>query len=110
MSPETNDDRSAREIQDAMEDEAGRMQERVDALGEHAQDAEKKAQVTREQAEPDTDVPLGAVGGDPSDEAAANEEHEGPDEDPDGADEEPEDAGEEPDGADEGPDADDDRD
>ncbi len=57
-----------------MEDEAARMQERVDELGEQAQDADKKADIPREHAEPDKPgEPLGAVGGDRADEDSTDD-------------------------------------
>jgi hypothetical protein len=50
-------------VQD-MEDEAARMQRRVDELGEHVEEARKKTQVTRDQADlPDEEVLDTVAGG-----------------------------------------------
>ncbi len=67
-----------------MQDEAGRMQERVDELGEHADAAEKKAQLTREHSDLDAEEPV--VADDPDDEASTDEDAEGAEDDgPEGA-------------------------
>ncbi len=50
-----------------MADDADRMQERVDQLGDHVDEAAKKAQDTRAHADPDADGPLGEVAGDRDD-------------------------------------------
>jgi cell division septum initiation protein DivIVA len=62
MTPESNE-RSLQDTQEEMAAEADRMQARLDELGEHADAAAKKAEVTREQADPDADEPLGEDAG-----------------------------------------------
>lgn len=85
MSPDSNE-RSLKQTQDEMAEEADRMQARLDELEEHAGAAAKKAEVTREHADPDADEPLGDVAGDATDAART-------DDDPSGAVDEPQDAG-----------------
>jgi hypothetical protein len=48
------------------------MQRRVDELGEHIDEAVKKAQVTRDQAYPETDQTLSELAGDWSDMARSD--------------------------------------
>ncbi len=70
-----------------MQDEAGRMQKRVDELGEDADAAESKAQVTREHSAPDAPgEPLGAAARDATEESGTDEDPEGENEDLDGED------------------------
>jgi cell division septum initiation protein DivIVA len=85
MTPESNEE-SLRSTQEEMAAEADRMEARLNELGEHADAAAKKAQVTREQADLDADEPLGEAGGDWEDTAAT-------DDDPAGPVDEPQDAG-----------------
>ena len=54
MTPESNE-RSLKQTQDEMADEADRMQDRLDELAEHTGEAEKQAEVTRQYADPDAD-------------------------------------------------------
>ena len=63
MSPDT-DDESAKDVEHDMADDADRMQERVDELGDHVDEAAKKAEGTRAHADPDADGPLGEVAAD----------------------------------------------
>jgi glyoxylase I family protein len=84
MTPD-DDDRSVQQTEAEMAVEADRMQARLDELGEHAEEASKKAQVTREQADLDADEPLGDVAGDWEDTASTED-------DPTGAVDEPQDA------------------
>lgn len=58
MSANTNE-RAMRDTQQEMADEAERMQGQLEELGEHADAAVKKAQVTREQADTEADEPPG---------------------------------------------------
>jgi hypothetical protein len=58
MSADKNE-QAIRDTQQDMADEAERMERGLEELGEHADDAEKKAQVTREQAATETDEPPG---------------------------------------------------
>jgi hypothetical protein len=58
MSADKNE-RAMRDTQQDMADEAERMERRLEELGEHADDAEKKAQLTREQAATEMDEPPG---------------------------------------------------
>jgi hypothetical protein len=81
MSSDT-DDRSLQETQEDMADEADRMEERLDELAEHGRAAVKKAQVTREQADPDADEPLGDVAGDWSGMARTDDDPSGAVDDP----------------------------
>ncbi len=53
------------------------MQARLDELDEHIDDAAKKAQKTREQADPDADEPVGEVVGDWSDMARSDDDPSG---------------------------------
>jgi hypothetical protein len=84
MSSDTNE-RSLKDTQEDMAEEADRMETRLDELAEHGRAAVKKAEVTREQADPDADEPLGNVAGDWSDMART-------DDDPSGAVDDPQDA------------------
>jgi hypothetical protein len=84
MAPESNE-RSLKQTQDDMADEADRMEARLDELGEHRAAAEKQAAVTREHAGPEAEEPLGDVAGDATDTART-------DDDPAGAVDEPPDA------------------
>jgi hypothetical protein len=54
MSADTNE-RAIRDTQQEMADEAERMQRGLEELGEHADAAAKKAQVTREHADTEPD-------------------------------------------------------
>jgi hypothetical protein len=56
------------------EPEAERMQRRVDELGEHIDEAVKKAQVTRDQAYPDADQTLSQIAGEWSDTARSDDD------------------------------------
>ncbi len=86
MTPDSNE-RSLKQTQDEMAEEADGMQARLDDLAEHAGEAEKKAKVTREYTDPDADESLGEVASDWSDTARTNDDHSG-------AVDEPPDAGE----------------
>lgn len=57
--------------------EADAMQRSVDELGEHIDEAVKKAQVTRDQARPDAEETLGDVAGDWSDMARSDDDPSG---------------------------------
>jgi cell division septum initiation protein DivIVA len=63
MSADSNE-RSLKDTQEQMAQEGDRMEARLDELEEHAGAAAKKAEVTREHADPDADEPLGEVAGD----------------------------------------------
>jgi hypothetical protein len=56
MSADTNE-RSLKDTEEEMAEEADGMERRLEELGEHADAARKKAQVTREQAGPDAEEP-----------------------------------------------------
>jgi hypothetical protein len=58
MSADKNE-RAIRDTQQDMADEAARMQRGLEELDEHADEAAKKAQVTREQADLEADEPPG---------------------------------------------------
>jgi hypothetical protein len=60
-------------IQD-MEDEAERMQRRVDELGTHVEEAKKKTQVTRDQADLPEDEVLDTVAGDASERTTSSDD------------------------------------
>ncbi|MEA2131300.1 MAG: hypothetical protein QOJ85_4191 [Solirubrobacteraceae bacterium] len=85
MTPD-DDERSVQQTEEEMAAEADRMQARLDELGEHAEEASKKAKVTREQSDLDADEPPGDVAGDWEDTAST-------DDDPTGAVDESQDAG-----------------
>lgn len=76
MSPETND-RSIEEAHQELQDGADRMEERVRLLGEHADEAEKKAQATDRYTSPDADEPMGEVAGDWDEVAESGEDPSG---------------------------------
>jgi prefoldin subunit 5 len=68
MTPDSNE-RSLKQTQEEMAEEADRMQARLDELAERAGEAEKKAEVTRQYTDPDADDtarteddPAGAAG------------------------------------------------
>lgn len=56
MSADTNE-RSLKDTEEEMAEEAERMEHRLEELGEHADAADKKAQLAREQAGPDAEEP-----------------------------------------------------
>jgi hypothetical protein len=85
MTPDSNE-RSLKQTQEEMAEEADRMQARLDELAERRGEAEKKAEVTRQYTDPDADEPLGDVAGDWEDTAAT-------DDNPSGAVDEPDDSG-----------------
>ncbi|HEV7808070.1 MAG TPA: hypothetical protein VGO80_19810 [Solirubrobacteraceae bacterium] len=69
-----DDDRSAQDIEHEMEDEAGRMQRELDELGEHVEDAERKAQHTRQHADLPGDEPVETVAGDAADRSTSSDD------------------------------------
>jgi hypothetical protein len=85
MTPDSNE-RSLKQTQEEMAEEADRMQSRLDELAEHTGEAEKKADVTRQYTDPDADEPLGDGAGDWEDTAST-------DDDPAGAVDERDDSG-----------------
>jgi hypothetical protein len=81
-----DDERSIERTEAEMAAEADRMRAGLDELGEHAEDAAKKARVTREQADLDADEPLGEVAGDWEDMARTDDDPVGAVDDPPDAD------------------------
>jgi DNA repair ATPase RecN len=69
-----DDERSIERTEAEMAAEADRMRAGLDELEEHAEEAGKKAQVTREQADLDADEPLGDVAGDWEDMARTDDD------------------------------------
>jgi hypothetical protein len=67
-------ERSVERNEQQMGEQAERMDDRLDELGDHIADAKKKAQVTREHADPDSDKPLGDVAGDWEDTAPTEDD------------------------------------
>ena len=57
-----------------MEDGAGRMQRDLDELGEHLEDAERKAEHTRRDADLPGDEPLETVAGDAEDRSTSSDD------------------------------------
>ena len=67
MSPD-RDERSAQATERKMQDEAGQMERRLDELGDHVDEAKKKAAEARPQEGLAGDAALDAVTGDDADE------------------------------------------
>ena len=67
------DDRSVHDVEQEMQDEAGRMQRRVDELGDHVQEAEKKQNPRQNDDLPDEEV-LETVAGDAADRTTSSDD------------------------------------
>jgi hypothetical protein len=65
---------SAHDIEHEMEDEARRMQRRVDELGRHVDEAAKKAEHTRDDANLAGDEALDTVAGDASERSTSSDD------------------------------------
>ncbi|MEA2156191.1 MAG: hypothetical protein QOE11_2331 [Solirubrobacteraceae bacterium] len=65
---------SAQDAAQEMEDEAARMQARVDELGEHVEAASKKADRTRQDADLPGDDALDTVSGDAADRTTSSDD------------------------------------
>jgi hypothetical protein len=68
------DKHSAKDVEHEMEDEAGRMERRLDELGDHVDDAQKKAENARADANVDGYDPLDAAAGDASERTTASDD------------------------------------
>jgi hypothetical protein len=73
MSPD-RDDPSGKDIEQQMEDEAGRMQRELDELDEHVADASRKAEQTRRDADLPGDEPLETAAGDAGDRSTSSDD------------------------------------
>ncbi len=71
---EDPDERSAQSTERAMNDEAGRMEARLDELGDHVADARKKAEHTREAADLPGDDAIETVAGDASERTTSSDD------------------------------------
>jgi ribosomal-protein-serine acetyltransferase len=69
-----DDERSARDIEHGMEDEAAGMERRLDELGDHVQEAQKKAEHTRQHADLPGDEPVEDVASGAADRTTASDD------------------------------------
>jgi len=73
MSPDADDARS-KDVEQAMDEQADSMEERLGELGDHVDDAEQKSKVTRDIAGPGDEAPVRAVTGEKTEEGGAQDD------------------------------------